>query len=56
MNLERDFFSTARPTALLQRFATPEEVAAVTVFVASGCASAVNGAALRVDGGVVRAV
>ena len=55
MNLERDFFSTARPTALLQRFATPEEVAAVT-FVASGCASAVNGAALRVDGGVVRTI
>src|SRR5215468_756854 len=54
--VERDFFSTARPTSLLQRFATPEEVAAFTVFVASGLASAVNGAALRVDGGVVRAI
>lgn len=54
--VERDFFSTARPTSLLQRFATPEEVAAFTVFVASGQASAVNGAALRVDGGVVRAI
>ena len=54
--VERDFFSTARPTSLLQRFATPEEVAALTVFVASGPASAVNGAALRVDGGVVRAI
>ena len=54
--VERDFFSTARPTSLLQRFATPEEVAAFTVFVASGPASAVNGAALRVDGGVVRAI
>ena len=54
--VEREFFSTARPTSLLQRFATPEEVAAFTVFVASGPASAVNGAALRVDGGVVRAI
>ena len=54
--VERDFFSTARPTSLLQRFATPEEIAAFTVFVASGQASAVNGAALRVDGGVVRAI
>jgi len=54
--VERDFFSTARPTSLLQRFATPEEVAAFTVFVASGPASAVNGASLRVDGGVVRAI
>ena len=53
---ERDFFSTARPTSLLQRFATPEEVAAFTVFVAGGPASAVNGASLRVDGGVVRAI
>ena len=54
--VERDFFSTARPTSLLQRFATPEEIAALTVFVASGPASAVNGASLRVDGGVVRAI
>ena len=54
--VERDFFSSARPTSLLQRFATPEEIAALTVFVASGPASAVNGAALRVDGGVVRAI
>ena len=54
--VERDFFSTARPTSLLQRFATPEEIAAFTVFVASGPASAVNGAALKVDGGVVRAI
>jgi NAD(P)-dependent dehydrogenase (short-subunit alcohol dehydrogenase family) len=54
--VEREFFTTARPTSLLQRFATPEEVAALAVFVASGQASAVNGAALRVDGGVVRAI
>lgn len=55
-DVERDFFQHARPTSLLQRFETPEEIAALTVFVASGRASGVNGAALRVDGGVVRAI
>jgi NAD(P)-dependent dehydrogenase (short-subunit alcohol dehydrogenase family) len=54
--VERDFFDTARPTSLLRRFATPEEIAAVVAFVASSVASAINGAALRADGGVVRAV
>ena len=54
--VERGFFQTARPTSLLRRFATPEEIAAFTVFVASGPASAVTGASLRVDGGVVRAI
>jgi len=54
--LERQFFAEARPTSLLQRFATPDEVAAFTVFVCSPLASAINGAALRVDGGVVRAI
>ena len=54
--VERDFFRTARPTSLLQRFETPEEVAAFVTFVASERASGVNGAALRVDGGVVRAI
>jgi NAD(P)-dependent dehydrogenase (short-subunit alcohol dehydrogenase family) len=55
-DVERGFFQNARPTSLLRRFATPEEVAAFTVFVASGPASAVTGASLRVDGGVVRAI
>ncbi len=54
--VERDFFRTARPTSLLQRFETPEEIAALVAFVASERASGVNGAALRVDGGVVRAI
>jgi NAD(P)-dependent dehydrogenase (short-subunit alcohol dehydrogenase family) len=49
------FFQTARPTSLLQRFATPEEVAHLVVYVCSPLASATTGAALRVDGGVVRA-
>ncbi len=54
--VERDFFRSARPTSLLQRFETPEEIAALCAFVASPRASGVNGAALRVDGGVVRAI
>ncbi|HET7753714.1 MAG TPA: SDR family NAD(P)-dependent oxidoreductase [Anaeromyxobacteraceae bacterium] len=54
--VERDFFLSARPTSLLQRFETPEETAALVAFVASDRASGVNGAALRVDGGVVRAI
>lgn len=54
--VEREFFQTARPTSILRRFATPEEVAAVVAFVCSPRASAINGAALRADGGVVRSI
>jgi NAD(P)-dependent dehydrogenase (short-subunit alcohol dehydrogenase family) len=54
--VEKEFFRTARPTSLLKRFATPEEVAAMVVYVCSPRASATNGAALRVDGGVVRSI
>lgn len=54
--MEREFFATARPSSLLQRFATPDEVAAMIVYVCSGPAAATNGAALRVDGGVVRSI
>ena len=52
--VERDFFKSARPTSLLQRFATPEEVAAMVTYVASPLSSATNGAALRVDGGTIK--
>jgi len=54
--VEREFFATARPSSVLQRFATPDEVAAMIAFVCSVQASATTGAALRVDGGVVRAI
>ena len=54
--VERDFFRTARPSSLLRRFADPEEVAAMIAYVCSDRASATTGAALRVDGGVVRAI
>jgi NAD(P)-dependent dehydrogenase (short-subunit alcohol dehydrogenase family) len=52
---EKEFFEKVRPTSLLKRFATPEEVAAMVAYVASPLASATTGAALRVDGGVIKA-
>jgi NAD(P)-dependent dehydrogenase (short-subunit alcohol dehydrogenase family) len=54
--VEREFFATARPSSVIQRFATPDEVAAMITYVCSVPASATTGAALRVDGGVVRAI
>lgn len=51
---EQDFFENARPTSLIKRFATPAEVASLVAYVASPLASATTGAALRVDGGVVK--
>jgi NAD(P)-dependent dehydrogenase (short-subunit alcohol dehydrogenase family) len=53
---EREFFATARPSSIIQRFAAPDEVAAMIAYVCSAKASATTGAALRVDGGVVRAI
>ena len=55
-DVERDFFKTARPSSVIQRFATPAEVAALIAYVCSAQASATTGAALRVDGGVIRAI
>jgi NAD(P)-dependent dehydrogenase (short-subunit alcohol dehydrogenase family) len=48
--------SSARPSSLLQRFATIDEVAAFVTFVASRLSSAITGAALRVEGGLVRSI
>src|SRR5450755_4091633 len=45
--VERDFFSKGRPSSIIQRFETPEEVAALVAFVCSPLAAAINGAALR---------
>jgi NAD(P)-dependent dehydrogenase (short-subunit alcohol dehydrogenase family) len=53
---EKKFFESVRPTSLLKRFETPEEVAAVVAFVASAQAATINGAAVRADGGVVRSI
>jgi NAD(P)-dependent dehydrogenase (short-subunit alcohol dehydrogenase family) len=52
--IEAEFFEKIRPTSLIKRFATPEEVASLVTYIASPLASATTGAALRVDGGVVK--
>jgi NAD(P)-dependent dehydrogenase (short-subunit alcohol dehydrogenase family) len=55
-DVEKEFFQNIRPSSLIQRFATNEEVANLVAYVASPLSSAPNGAALRVDGGVVRSI
>lgn len=54
--VERDFIATHRPTSLIKRLATVEEVANLSTYLASEQASATTGAAVRVDGGVVRSI
>jgi len=51
---EKEFFKSVRPTSLLKRFGTPQEVASLVAYVASPLSSATSGAALRVDGGTVK--
>ena len=53
---EQQFLKTTRPTTLIKRFATTEEVANLVVYVCSEQASATTGTSLRVDGGVVRTI
>jgi NAD(P)-dependent dehydrogenase (short-subunit alcohol dehydrogenase family) len=52
----KDFVMERRSSSIIQRAATPEEVANLVVYVASPLASATTGAALRVDGGVVETI
>ena len=54
--VEKDFFQHMRPTSLLQRFTSTDEVANLVAYVASPLSSATNGAALRADGGVVKGI
>ncbi|WP_369855743.1 SDR family NAD(P)-dependent oxidoreductase [Candidatus Thalassolituus haligoni] len=51
---EQEFFEKVRPSSLIKRFADPREVASMVAYICSPLASATTGAALRVDGGVVR--
>lgn len=53
---EHDFFRNDRPTSLLQRFITTDEVANMVAYLCSPLAAATNGASVRVDGGVVRSI
>lgn len=52
--MEAEFFEHVRPTSLIKRFASPQEVASLVAYVSSPLASATTGAALRVDGGVIK--
>ena len=54
--IEKQFFASVRPTSLLKRFETPEEVAAVVAFVAGAQATSINGSAVRAEGGVIRSI
>jgi NAD(P)-dependent dehydrogenase (short-subunit alcohol dehydrogenase family) len=54
--LEKDFFVTFRPSSLLKRFASVDEVAPMAVYLCSPLASATTGAALRVEGGIVNQI
>jgi len=54
--IEADFFANFRPTSLLRRFTSAEEVAALGVFLCGEASSGTNGTALRVDGGVVNQI
>lgn len=54
--VERRYFTETRPLSLLQRFISPREVAATAAFIASPLAAATNGAAIRVDGGILKGI
>ena len=51
--MEQRFFADARPTSILKRMIDPSEIAALVTYVCSPRASATNGAALRVEGGII---
>jgi len=51
---EKEFFEKARPTSLIKRFESPEEIAAMVAYIASPLSSGTTGAALRVDGGCTK--
>jgi len=53
---EKEFFRSARPSSILKRFIEPEEIANVVAFVCSPLAAAINGSAVRADGGVVQSI
>jgi NAD(P)-dependent dehydrogenase (short-subunit alcohol dehydrogenase family) len=53
--VEKEFFEKMRPSSLLKRYASPEEVAPLVAYLCSPLSAATNGAALRADGGIVRA-
>lgn len=53
-DVEHQYFTETRPLSLLQRFISPDEVAAAVLYASSPLAAATNGASLRVDGGILK--
>jgi len=53
---EKEFFEKMRPSSLIKRFATTDEIASLVAYIASPLASATNGAALRAEGGLLRSI
>lgn len=53
---EQRFMRENRPTSIIQRLIRPEEIAHLVTFICSPLSSAINGAALRIDGGLVRSI
>jgi NAD(P)-dependent dehydrogenase (short-subunit alcohol dehydrogenase family) len=54
--VEEEFFKSVRPSSLLERFETPDEIAYISAFLCSPLAAATNGAAIRAEGGVLRSI
>lgn len=55
-DVEHQYFTETRPLSLLQRFISPDEVASTVLFVSSEWAAATNGAAIKVDGGILKGI
>ncbi len=53
---EENFFKNMLPTSLIERFASVNEIANTVVYYSSELASATNGAAIRVDGRLIRSI
>ncbi len=54
--VEDDFFKEMRPSSIIQRFVSPEEIANMVCYISSPLSAGTNGTALRVDGGVVKII
>jgi NAD(P)-dependent dehydrogenase (short-subunit alcohol dehydrogenase family) len=53
-DMEKDFFQSMRPTSLIQRFLSTDEIANMVTYLSSPLASATNGATLRAEGGLLK--
>jgi len=52
--VKKEFFQTMRPTSIIQRFLSVDEIASTVTYLSSPLASATNGAAIRAEGGLLK--